>query len=173
MTDGNPRSSGDDAFGGAVGDDLPGRQHEEAEPAAPGGWPGEDERGHRPTSPAHSHASAAAARAAYADAPKGSDPARKSATTEQPEPAGDADGQHPDTVLATELRQDLQRLQAEYVNYKRRVDRDRDVAKQRAVAGVVEAMLPVLDEVHLARQHGELEGGPFAKIAEMLEAMLG
>lgn len=80
--------------------------------------------------------------------------------------------EHPDTRLAAERLSDLQRLQAEYVNYKRRVDRDRDVAKERAVAGVVEALLPVLDEVHLARQHGELEGGPFAKIAEKLETIL-
>lgn len=206
MTDSNPLSSGDDAFGGAVGDELPGRDggQQRAKHAkqgegdrveqsgVPSGWPGaEDEHPHRATSPATGHASAAAARAAYADALKGTDPARKAKESgpaarehgpnaaegaqapAEPATATEAtDGEHPDTTLAAELRHDLQRLQAEYVNYKRRVDRDRDVAKERAVAGVVEALLPVLDEVHLARQHGELEGGPFAKIAEKLETIL-
>ena len=73
---------------------------------------------------------------------------------------------------AAERLGDLQRLQAEFVNYRRRVDRDRDVAKETAIAGVLEALLPVLDDVHLARQHGDLESGPFAAIAEKLEAVL-
>lgn len=76
-------------------------------------------------------------------------------------------------ALAEERLNDLQRLQAEYVNYRRRVDRDRDVARDAAVASVLEALLPVLDDVHLARQHGDLESGPFAAIAEKLEATLG
>ena len=80
---------------------------------------------------------------------------------------------HPDTSLADERLRDLQRLQAEYVNYKRRVDRDRDVHRDVAVGSVLEALLPVLDDIHLARQHGDLEGGPFAAIADKLEARLG
>lgn len=73
---------------------------------------------------------------------------------------------------AAERLSDLQRLQAEFINYRRRVDRDRDVARDLAVAGVLEALLPVLDDVHLARQHGDLESGPFAAIAEKLETTL-
>lgn len=73
---------------------------------------------------------------------------------------------------AAERLSDLQRLQAEFVNYRRRVDRDRDVARDQAVSGLLEALLPVLDDVHLARQHGDLEGGPFAAIAEKLEGVL-
>lgn len=76
-------------------------------------------------------------------------------------------------ALAAERLDDLQRLQAEYVNYRRRVDRDRAVAGELAVLGVVEALLPVLDEIELARQHGELADGPFASIAEKLETSLG
>jgi molecular chaperone GrpE len=79
---------------------------------------------------------------------------------------------HPDTTLAAERLLDLQRLQAEYVNYKRRVDRDRDVVREQAVASVIEALLPVLDDIHLARQHGDLESGPFSAIADKLEATL-
>lgn len=74
---------------------------------------------------------------------------------------------------AAERLEDLQRLQAEFVNYRRRVDRDRTVARDQAVASVVEALLGVLDDVDLARQHGELAGGPFASIAEKLESSLG
>ena len=73
---------------------------------------------------------------------------------------------------AEERLGDLQRLQAEYVNYRKRVERDRAVAREFAVASVLEALLPVLDDVHLARQHGDLEGGPFAAIAEKLESVL-
>ncbi|GAA4721635.1 hypothetical protein GCM10025782_19290 [Pedococcus ginsenosidimutans] len=83
---------------------------------------------------------------------------------------GDA---HPDTALAAERLSDLQRLQAEYVNYKRRVDRDRAVVQERAAQSVIEALLPVLDDIHAAREHGDLEGGPFASIADKLESTLG
>ncbi|MGL5859107.1 MAG: nucleotide exchange factor GrpE [Angustibacter sp.] len=79
----------------------------------------------------------------------------------------------PDAALAAERLADLQRLQAEYVNYRKRVERDRDVARDRAVASVLESLLAVMDDVHLARQHGDLEGGPFAAIADKLEAALG
>lgn len=85
---------------------------------------------------------------------------------------GDGDEVHPDTTLAADLTRDLQRLQAEYVNYKKRVDRDRAMHRDLAVANVVEVLLPVLDDVHLARQHGDLEGGPFAAIADKLDATM-
>ncbi len=79
---------------------------------------------------------------------------------------------HPDTKRADEHLADLKRLQAEYINYKRRVDRDRDVAKEQGVTQVVEALLPVLDDIHLAREHGDLDGGPFASISDKLEGVL-
>lgn len=91
---------------------------------------------------------------------------------EQPD-GGTEEEVHPDTVLAAERLTDLQRLQAEYVNYKRRVDRDRAAVQERAVADVIEAMLPVLDDIHGARQHGDLTDGPFAAIADKLEQTLG
>ena len=73
---------------------------------------------------------------------------------------------------AEELRDDLRRLQAEYVNYRKRVERDRAVAGEMAVIGVLNALLPVLDDVDAARQHGDLADGPFAAIATKLEAAL-
>ncbi|TYB53787.1 nucleotide exchange factor GrpE [Nonomuraea sp. PA05] len=66
---------------------------------------------------------------------------------------------------------DLQRLQAEYVNYRRRVERDRAAVREQAVAGALTELLPVLDDIGRARDHGELTGG-FAKVAESLESAL-
>ncbi|GGC80459.1 protein GrpE [Tersicoccus solisilvae] len=74
--------------------------------------------------------------------------------------------------LAAERLADLQRLQAEFVNYRRRVDRDRDVARTNAVISVLTALLPVLDDLDAARQHGDLTEGPFAAIAAKLDAVL-
>jgi len=82
-------------------------------------------------------------------------------------------GVHPDTALAAQRLDDLQRLNAEYVNYKRRVDRDRASVQERAVHDVLESMLPVLDDIQLAREHGDLTEGPFSAIADKLEASLG
>ncbi len=67
-----------------------------------------------------------------------------------------------------ERTRDLQRLQAEYVNYKRRVDRDREAVRDTANAVVLGALLPVLDDIDRARQHGELTGG-FKAVADALE----
>ena len=82
-------------------------------------------------------------------------------------PAGD------DTSSAelAERTADLQRLQAEYANYRRRVDRDRVATQEIALAGVLTNLLPVLDDIGRARSHGELEGG-FKSVAEALEAIV-
>lgn len=66
---------------------------------------------------------------------------------------------------------DLQRLQAEYLNYKRRVDRDRKGDHERAVARVITQFLPVLDDIDRAREHGELDGG-FKSVAESVEQVV-
>ncbi|MDR8019079.1 nucleotide exchange factor GrpE [Nesterenkonia aerolata] len=75
--------------------------------------------------------------------------------------------------LEAELQADLQRVQAEYVNYRRRVERDRSVERERTVGQVLTALLPVLDDVYAARQAGDLTDGPFAAIANKLEKLLG
>jgi len=92
---------------------------------------------------------------------------REAASTAQA--AGKPD---PNELLAAERLADLQRLQAEYANYRKRVDRDRATIRDLAVSSVIESLLPVLDDIHLARQHGDLEAGPLASIAEKLEATL-
>ncbi len=63
---------------------------------------------------------------------------------------------------------DLQRLQAEFQNYRRRVERDRITVKEIAIANLLTELLPVLDDIGRAREHGELVGG-FKSVAESLE----
>jgi molecular chaperone GrpE len=84
--------------------------------------------------------------------------------------AGQAD--HPDTALAAERLEEMRRMQAEFVNFRNRTQREREGDRDRAVAAVVEAMLPVMDDIHSAREHGDLVEGPFAAIAEKLESTL-
>ena len=88
-------------------------------------------------------------------------------------PAAGPPYETPDEMAARiqELTTDLQRLQAEYVNYKRRVERDRDLVLQNAKFAILSALLPVLDDVDRAREHGELTGG-FKAVAEALERVV-
>ena len=67
---------------------------------------------------------------------------------------------------------DLQRLQAEYANYRKRVDRDRATVREQAVAATLSELLPVLDAIGQAREHGELSGG-FKSVADSLQAAVG
>ena len=64
---------------------------------------------------------------------------------------------------------DLQRLSAEYANYRKRVERDRMAVREQALANVLSELLPVLDDIGRAREHGELTGG-FKSVAESLES---
>jgi molecular chaperone GrpE len=66
---------------------------------------------------------------------------------------------------------DLQRLQAEYVNYKRRVDRDRELVRQNATYAALTPIIDVLDTIDRARAHEPLEGG-FKAVAEQLERIV-
>ncbi|WP_104111026.1 MULTISPECIES: nucleotide exchange factor GrpE [unclassified Arthrobacter] len=87
-------------------------------------------------------------------------------------PAEEAVAQGSATDEAAELKNDLLRLQAEYVNYRKRVERDRAVAGQMAVIGVLNALLPVLDGIDAGRAHGDIVDGPFAAISTKLETAL-
>src|SRR5690606_41558103 len=101
-----------------------------------------------------------------------------SAEEEAAAPAGDT-GQN--AALVAQLDQvrtalnertaDLQRLQAEFQNYRRRVERDRVAVKEAAVANILGELLPVVDDIGRARDHGELVGG-FKSVAESLEGTL-
>jgi molecular chaperone GrpE len=77
-------------------------------------------------------------------------------------------GQEADPVVT--LTSDLQRLQAEYANYRKRVERDRAVAHESAVGAVLTELLALLDDVDRAEQHGELSGG-FKAVADQLNSI--
>ncbi|MEV6962883.1 nucleotide exchange factor GrpE [Streptomyces sp. NPDC051207] len=118
------------------------------------------------------------------DVPSGatSEDAEPQAATPSPEegaaPAGDT-GQT--AALVAQLDQarsalgertaDLQRLQAEFQNYRRRVERDRIAVREIAVANILTELLPVLDDIGRAREHGELVGG-FKSVGESLETVV-
>ena len=74
-------------------------------------------------------------------------------------------GQVTDPVSA--LTADLQRVQAEYANYKKRVERDRSLAHELAISSVLIELLPVLDDIERAQLHGELTGG-FKAVADQI-----
>ena len=74
--------------------------------------------------------------------------------------------------MAAELTADLQRVSAEYANYRKRVDRDRVAVVDMATAGLLSGLLPLLDDIDRAREHGDLTGA-FKGVADQLEALTG
>jgi molecular chaperone GrpE len=74
-------------------------------------------------------------------------------------------------AMLAERTADLQRLQAEYANYRKRVERDRLAVREQALANVLSELLPVLDDIGRARDHGELSGG-FKSVADSLDSIL-
>jgi molecular chaperone GrpE len=142
---GQVRNPGGDAPGTAArGSGKPGR---------PGGRP-ESEHGEEAADPQGPAGSPEAAGAA----PGGAGPGAVEAERE----------------LATKLAErtaDLQRVSAEYANYRKRVERDRLVVREQALANVLVALLPVLDDIGRAQEHGELVGG-FEKVAQSLESIV-
>lgn len=83
------------------------------------------------------------------------------------EPDADGDGVVTDVeAQLAERTEDLQRLSAEYANYRRRVERDRQGIIDAAKASVLTRFLPILDDLELARQHGDLTDGPLKVFAD-------
>ncbi len=74
--------------------------------------------------------------------------------------------------VRAEMTADLQRLSAEYANYRKRVSRDQAAVAELATASVVERLLPLLDDVDRAREHGDLDGA-FKVVGDGLEAVVG
>jgi len=71
-----------------------------------------------------------------------------------------------------ELTSDLQRVSAEFANYRRRMDRERTVGIEQARAGLLSELLPVVDDLDRAREHGDLEDGPLKAFADKMVALL-
>lgn len=140
-TDGVTAGETDNSFAGGVGNDLPGGENPQADA----------ENLQQKADEAESASTPDAAAAASSE--------------------NRDEAEHPDTKLAAERLGDLQRLQAEYVNYRNRVERDRAREKDATIGSVIESFVPVLDEIELARQHGELTGS-MEKIADKIESIL-
>ena len=98
-------------------------------------------------------------------------PAEGVADGPSPEAEGGTDDGGLEATLA-ERTADLQRLQADYTNYRRRVERDREAVRELALVNILTNLLPVLDDIGRAREHGELQGG-FKSVADALEAAVG
>jgi molecular chaperone GrpE len=88
-------------------------------------------------------------------------------------PAGVApDAAAGDHDKVAELTADLQRVQADYANYRKRALRDQEASAERAKAAVVNQLLGVLDDLERARSHGDLESGPMKSVADKLVGAL-
>lgn len=163
MTDANP-TPGDQ--GGAADRPDPSGQHPErgAEEAGPGAGeaPSPDGGSGGLGADAVADDEAAAAAAAAGEGPEpgdaGSDPAQDELVVTKMELA--------------ERTADLQRLQAEFLNYKRRVERDRELLAQNATYKVLAPVVEVLDNIDRAKEHGPIDGG-FKAVADQLERVVG
>jgi molecular chaperone GrpE len=128
--------------------------------------------GTTPASPASSgrHGRGGSGNSAAADAETGVDTSMDSdASGSAPAKLkSDAETESLRTQLA-ERTADLQRLQAEYANYRKRVDRDRATVREYAVGNLLTELLPALDAIGIARDHGELSGG-FKSVADQIQA---
>ncbi|MGZ8745941.1 MAG: nucleotide exchange factor GrpE [Mycobacterium sp.] len=98
---------------------------------------------------------------------------REPATGPAPSGPGEFAGESPEEAgKAAELLADLQRVQADFANYRRRSLRDQQVAADRAKASVITQLLTVLDDLDRARSHGDLEAGPLKSFADKLVTVL-
>lgn len=91
-------------------------------------------------------------------------------------PTGAAPGADPapseEGDKVAELTADLQRVQADFANYRKRALRDQQVTGERAKAAVITQLLGVLDDLDRARSHGDLESGPLKAVSEKLVTTL-
>ena len=140
-----------------------------ARPGQPGGSGPRPAPGSAPGGPDPGAAAPGNAGGQAAGAPGGTSPAGPPAGGPGAQAPGRPDGAEP--ALAAQLAErtvDLQRIQAEYANYRKRVERDRMAVREQALANVLSSLLPVLDDIGRAREHGELTGG-FKSVGESLE----
>lgn len=84
-------------------------------------------------------------------------------------PSDEPVGALSENAKVAELTSDLQRVTAEYANYRKRVDRDREAMNDLAAAAVVSELLPILDDLGRAKDHGEYDGA-LKSVGDQLEA---
>jgi molecular chaperone GrpE len=108
-------------------------------------------------------------------APGAAGAATSSSSGPAPEAAGSAGAANradAGTEEVAELKSTLQRVKAEYDNYRKRALRDQQLVADRTKAGVITQLLPVLDDLDRARSHGDLEAGPLKSVADKLATAL-
>jgi molecular chaperone GrpE len=167
---GRPAGPGSGGRHGRTPDDQP------KQPGQSSRQPGQDQPG-KPQQAAASGQRTGAQETEAETAGRAQPGAPSAATATAPPPADKAradetkadKGREKLEVALAERTADLQRLQAEYANYRKRVERDRAAVKEHAVASVLTELLPVLDAIGQARDHGELSGG-FKSVADSLQA---
>ncbi|WP_299566038.1 nucleotide exchange factor GrpE [uncultured Mycolicibacterium sp.] len=106
------------------------------------------------------------------DAASGSTPGGSEPEAAPPAGGADAPDAGRENEKAAELLADLQRVQADFANYRKRVLREQQAAVERAKAAVVAELLPILDDLDRARAHGDLAAGPFKAFADKLVSTL-
>ncbi|NKE08584.1 MULTISPECIES: nucleotide exchange factor GrpE [Kocuria] len=108
------------------------------------------------------------------DEARTADQAEGAAGDHDPAVAGDATSAEDNEFarLAEDRLEDLRRLQAEFMNYKNRTDRERAQLRDHVVGEVLGSLIPVFDDIDAARAAGDLVDGPFAAIATKLESLL-
>ncbi len=157
--------------GGSGAGEGPGRSQDqpEGQPGQPQGRPQGRPGGGQPAS-----GQPAGAPGAEGSAPGGARPGDGApAGSGAPGSPGAQPGGPDDGALAAQLAErtaDLQRVHAEYANYRKRVERDRLAVREQALANVLSSLLPVLDDIGRAREHGDLNGA-FKSVGESLETM--
>ena len=167
----NPGPAGPDASGSAArGPGKPARPGRHAVSKPGGAASGGSEAAATPSSPGAGQRPAPGGGPGSGQRPAG----ERGGPADQPEPApaapaGPSGGERELANRLAERTADLQRVTAEYANYRKRVDRDRLAVREQALANVLNALLPVLDDIGRAREHGELVGG-FKSVAESLES---
>lgn len=167
-------TSSHDSFGDAAGEMANETEVEvtpQGDTSASAGTPG-------PTGAAGDTAEPTAARVdeqPVGEQPGGEQPDREQPGGEQPDavtPVQDEDTEVDELAAMkgslADLTNDLQRLSAEYANYRRRVDRDRQLVADNAAYKALAPVIEVLDTIDRAREHGELDGG-FKAVADQLE----
>jgi molecular chaperone GrpE len=148
----------------------------------PAGAPGESDSGPEPEASPEPDAATGVAEPGQATTPGEPEPAGATEPTEPSDPeVADVDAEPDDQAVRDELTlarielaertADLQRLQAEFLNYKRRVDRDRELIVQNARYQVLVPIIEVLDTIDRAREHGDLDEG-FRAVADQLERVV-
>jgi molecular chaperone GrpE len=79
--------------------------------------------------------------------------------------------QSPDAILAEERLADLQRINAEYAAYRMRANREQDRARENGAIALAEALIPVLDEVRLAKENGDVTGQFDVHVTKLFESL--